>query len=877
MRIKFILLLSFIFVQAIHGQSPLNKVLDFSVNEISVSEALQELSKVAEVDIAFSSNFFDKAEKISVQFENQNLEYILSAFLKNTNVEFKVLGNRILLFINKAPEIFTISGYIEDKNSGERLIAATVFCNKNQKGTTTNEYGFYSLSLPAGKIDLQSRYLGFQKKGQLITLNKNVLLTIKLESNLTLPEVIVHPERKQNPTNYHVSRDINQLDKKFIEANPGLGGEEDFVRTSQLLPGIQGGVDGLGGLQVRGGESGQNLMLMDGVPVYIPYHLFGVYSVYNSSTINSSQLLKGTFSARYGGRLSSVYDIRIKEGNKEAWHGEAGINLINGKLLVEGPILKGKGSVLMAGRYAPNGFLLNPEFKRIYFQLENEEGELNSTFNDFNIKMNYSISDKDHLYLSMFSGTDAFFRFYSEKDDEEQETWNSTLDFDWDNTIGMLRWNHLFNKKLFSNTTVTYSAFSFNNLTFEEIENDDEEEEWFEDIVYLENQSKNADIGIKTDFDFIPNPIHTLRFGAALSRKDFNTSFVFLEEDDEEVEDIEDFDLDILQELTEGHTFSSIEASVYAEDQIQLNTDWYANFGLRGSSFFGGAKKYINLEPRLTLKYQHSSRFSVYTSVNRMVQYLHLVTNAALRLPNDLWIPSGDKVLPSKALQTELGVAWKLGNKFDLNIDAYYKKMNNLLAYPDNRDFLMDIDIENPATFLTRGKGETYGIEIFLKYTTVKTQAGVSYVLSKSERQYADQNLGASYPHEYDQRHQIKLFFHQSLGKRFLIGANWVYNSPNPQWALTNTSLTIDNEIESLNPPGQKNKLRSVPYHRVDFSFAFKHQSPRLQHLLKLGVYNLSNRQNAVFYYRSFFGNNNSTEPINGFPLLPSLSYSLKF
>ncbi|MFT7603251.1 MAG: hypothetical protein ACI8VT_000818, partial [Saprospiraceae bacterium] len=503
---KFILLLSFVIVQTASGQSPLNKVVDFSVDEISLSEALQELSKVAAIDIAFSNNFFDVAERISLQVKNKSLEHILSVLLKNRNVGFKELGNRVLLFINKEARTFTISGYVEDKTSGERLIAATVFCNKNQKGTITNEYGFYSLSLPAGKIDLQSRYLGHQKNGQSFTLDKNVRLTIKLAANLTLPEVIVLPEGKGSPISYSALNTISQLDKSFIEANPGLGGEEDFVRASQLLPGIQGGVDGLGGVRVRGGESGQNLMLMDGVPVYIPYHLLGVYSVYNSSTVNSAQLLKGSFSARYGGRLSSVYDVRIKEGNKEGWHGEAAVNLVNGKLLIEGPILKGKGSMLVAGRYAPNGFLLNPEFKRIYFQLDGEEGELSSTFNDLNIKMNYNLSPNDRLYLSMFSGTDAFFRFFSEKNDGNKATWYSTLDFDWNNTIGMLRWNHLFNKKLFSNTTITYSAFSFNNITFEEIENE-EEEEWLADLVYLENQSDNKDIGIKIDFDFIPNPV----------------------------------------------------------------------------------------------------------------------------------------------------------------------------------------------------------------------------------------------------------------------------------------------------------------------------------------------------------------------------------
>ncbi len=874
MRIIFILFFLGFSVSSSFGQSLLKKQVSFAINDVSISEGIQALIQASNIDIAYSNNFFKKRKKITRHFKNEPFEKALSSILKNTNVGFKVLDDRVLLFLKKEAQLFTLSGYVKDKKSGEHLIAATIYDSKNHKGTITNEYGFYSLTLPEGETNLHIQFLGYQENFRLVDLDKNLRYDIPLETNLTLPEIIVYPENQETSSIHRAANNVIQINKNFVEGSNGLGGEEDFVRTSQLLPGVQGGIDGLGGIQVRGGESGHNLTLMDGVPVFIPYHLLGVLSVYNSSTVNSAQLLKGSFSARYGGRLSSVYDIRIKEGNKKKWKGEVGLNLINGNILLEGPIQKGKGSILIAGRYAPNGFLLNPEFKRIYFRIGGEEGELTSSFGDFNIKMNYSITPKDHLYLSVFSGTDVFYRSVSEEDEEEKTSRDSQLDFGWNNKIGVLRWNHLFNEKLFLNTTITYSEFSFDNVSFEEYEEDDDTS----DLEFLENQSYNRDVGVKLDFDYLPNPKHTIRFGAALSDKEFITSFVFFDEEDEELIDIEDIDLMTIQELTTGQVFTATEASVYVEDQINIGTNWYASIGLRGSSFFNESKKYFNFEPRLTLRYYCSPKLSVFSSASRMVQYLHLVTNTALRLPNDLWIPSGKDVLPSTALQGEIGLSWQASNKLSLNVDAYYKKMENLLAYPDDRDFLEDIDLETPSTFLTSGEGRTYGVEVFFKYSSKKNEAGLSYVLSKSERKYKDQNLGLYYPHEYDQRHQIKFFFYRKLGKRFGLGGSWVYNSPNPQWGLANTNLSEEEEENvAFNPLGQKNRLRSIPYQKIDLNVSFQHQGAKLTHRFKLGVYNISNRQNAVFYNRYSDGLNDVSESVDGLPFLPSFSYHMKF
>lgn len=869
MRMRIILFLNLFILQLGLSQTVLEQRFDFAVKDIAIPKALELLQEQTKIDIAYSRNFFNRSPNISISLNHETLETILRAILKSTNIDFKLINHRVVLFQKKSPAFFTISGYIKDEKTGERLVAATVYDTKNNLGAITNEYGFFSLTLPGGEALLHFQHLGYQKHTLPIVIEKKHQYNISLVSNYILPEIVVTPEDENYSSVQRSSDNTIQINKNFTSANPGAGGEVDFIRTAQLLPGVQGGVDGLGGVQVRGGENGHNLMLMDGVPIYIPYHLLGIYSVFNSSTVNSAQLLKGSFSSRYGGRLSSVFDVRIKEGSREGFRGEAGVNLINGRLLLEGPIQGGKGSFMLAGRYAPNGILLNREFKRIYFQTDVEDSDLESSFGDYNLKFNYKVTNKDHLYLSIFSGQDDFFRTSFFEDFENFETSNTTLDFNWKNTIGTLRWNHLFSDKLFSNATLTYSAFQFNNITFEEVEFFDEEEEF----AYLENSSTNSDIGFNIDFDYIPNAQHTLRFGLAYSRKDFITSFIFLDEEDPVLEDIDDVDFEILQDFGENIDFNSTEMAIYAEDKIQFSPKWFSNIGIRSSAFINANSKYYNIEPRLTVRYQYKPKLSFYGSLSRMVQYLHLVTNTALRLPNDLWVMSEQDISPATSTQGELGLNYQINEHLSLQADVYYKEMSNLLAYPEDSNFLETLDLENLNTFITSGKGTAYGLELFLKYSSERLQIGGSYVLSRSERQFDAHNLGKIYPHDYDQRHQIKFYYYQQLGKHFSLGANWVFNSPNPQWSLADIRFSFDPEIPRLNPLGERNQLRSTPYNKIDINIGYEFKSPQIAQSIKLGIYNLTNRQNTIFYTKI----GNEKESVGGFPILPMLSYSINF
>ena len=363
---RIIFLFVFLAVQVAYGQSQQNISLDFDARNLSLKQALQKLSTESGVDIAYSSRLFNKSARVNIKLENASLNQVLNKIIEGTALRFDVIGNRIIISRAKL-KYFNINGYIEDNESAERLVAATVFCPALNKGAVSNEYGFYSLSLPEGEWDLEYSYLGYQRTKQTVNINDDQRLDMKMPLSITLAEVIVNPDIKDNRTIHQEENNEISISPKMISASPGLGGTEDLLRAAQILPGIQGGVDGLGGIHVRGGDPGQNQMLLDGVPVFIPYHLLGFYSIYNSKTISSAKILKGGISSRYGGSLSSVFDVRTREGSRANWQSSVDLNLVNAGLVAEGPFDNKKGSVLISGRKSHSGFFINAILKKNIF------------------------------------------------------------------------------------------------------------------------------------------------------------------------------------------------------------------------------------------------------------------------------------------------------------------------------------------------------------------------------------------------------------------------------------------------------------------------------------------------------------------------------
>jgi outer membrane receptor protein involved in Fe transport len=868
-RIKIAFILSLLWSFSLEAQNLLQQKLDFEARQLNRNEALLKLSEQTGIDISYSPSFFEEKNTLSLELAEVTLEEVLIQILKATAVEFKLVGKRVVLFL---PKQITIGGYVEDQSSGERLISATVFDKTQNIGVITNEYGFFSLTVEPGKTILEISYVGYSKKEFLIGSDIQKKMNIILKPNSELEEVLV-----QANSDELFDEDQNkalEISRKFVRNSPALGGEEDFVRTAQLLPGIDAGVDGFGGLQVRGGESGQNLMMLDGVTIYIPYHLLGAFSIYNPNTVRSAKVLKSNFPARYGGRLSSILDIRTREGNLYDWEAKASASLVNLSATVEGPLKKGKGSILLAGRFSPSGALFNSFFKRAYFQ--DTEIDLSSGFYDLNLKLNYVLTPKDRVYLSVFHGRDALFHERLSEDEEEEEIVNAELEFDWNNTIGSLRWNHLFNEKLFSNLTLTYSSYGYNLTSFTQIEALEAEEE--NELYYFANATENRDVGVKLDFDYAADNNHHFRFGGGFSIRQFSPEISYFEAEDDAVIDLDTITSDLLDDLIEADTFQAYEGFLYIEDQIRFSHKWSANLGVRLSSFFNEDSTFIRTEPRFLLNYQQNKNLSWHVSATRMVQYLHLVTNAALRLPNDLWLPSSDELLPQSSWQYEFGNRFEINSSWSISSSLYLKNMKNIYAYPDNTAYLEDINEDPLDSFLIRGNGLAYGLETLLKYSNGGFVGILSYTLAKSERQFDAHNLGDPYPFDFDQRHRFKLFVFKQY-KHFQFGLNWVYLSASPRVSILPLEDGEGNVKIELNPPGEKNELRSEPYHRMDLSMGYQFKTSSTHHQFKLGLNNVYNNQNVAHFESNINDDDiiTSTNPIHALGVLPSISYSIKF
>jgi len=861
--ILFLLTISF----GARSQSELDQKIDFTLKDSGIKSALKQLGDKTNLDFSYSSSFFDSDAKLDFQFLNTSIKEILDSILKTQNLDYKFKNNRIFIVKGQSRK-YTISGFIEDQLTGERLIGATIYSPSNEKGTMTNEYGFFSLTLPEGKTKITYSYLGYGLNSIEIDLNKNINHTQQLQSGYELPEIIVQPEEEETPL-FHEEHAAYVFDEQKVKRTVGLGGQHDPIRAAQLLPGVNGPVDGLGGLSIRGGDTGQNLLLMDGVPVYIPYHLLGLYSIYNPSTVNSARVLKGGFPARYGGRLSSIFDIRTREGNKYQYTSEAGADFGAAHLSMEGPITKDKGSFLMAGRISTAPLVLNQALDKIYFQ--GADGELETFFYDFNIKVNHQLSKKDRLYLSFFQGKDEFSKKFGLEEDEfsaEQE-----LEFYWQNSIASIRWNHLFSEKLFLNTTLTGSLFNYELSNLISVDSIDVFEN---DLTFLNTVSDNRDLGIKLDMNWLPNPDHNIRVGIGYSSKQFIPDVTFFEDGDTELDDIDDPTLEALRGLVNSPIQEAQQLDVYLEDDIKIGRNFHANLGLRGTAFTNEEETFFGLEPRLSIHYHASDRFHINVSGGRMRQYLHLISVAALSLPNDLWTPSSEEIDPQTAWQTECSFHFSTQNRLNFELGGFYKKMQGLQAYPDNSDYLEQINEDGFEQSLTEGIGDSYGIEGLMQYQSNKNDLMLSFAVGQSSREYEDQNLGISYPFEFDQRWQVKLLWYRQLNKNWNFSANWTYSSPNPRFQFDVEDI-IPSDPTLLNPEGQKNKTRSIAYHRLDAQLNYKLKKNNWVHNFSVGAYNIYNRKNIAYYQRTLQSTGISSIGIPSMPIIPTLSYSIKF
>lgn len=789
----------------------------------------------------------------------------------------KIITSFFLFFtLSVFSQQYTISGYVEDAATGEKLIAANVFDSKTLKGTVTNNYGFFSLTIPKGRIELIVSFVGYQDEKLDFELTENKVLNFALNPDNELDEVVI-VGKKHVPIEKRSQMSQIQVNVQDVERIPSLLGEVDLIKALQLLPGVQGGTEGLNGMYVRGGSPDQNLIVLDGVPVYNVSHLFGFLSVFNTDAIKNVTLTKGGFPARFGGRLSSVLEINMKEGNDKEYHGEGSVGILSSRLTFEGPIIKNKSSFLLSGRRNYIDLLARPLIKKAAAD-SGEDVDFSAYFYDLNMKLNYKLNDNHTLFLSTYLGSDNFSTTIKDKGYNTNDYYKTKGGIDWGNVISALRWNWVLNSKLFSNTTVTYSKFNFN---FEA-----GEEDYYDGTLTsfdARYQSGIYDWGFKTDFDYAPNPNHAVKFGLGDTYHTYNPGAITIKGVDQS--EIEDF-------FKKQKSMFSHELAAYVEDDITFGS-LKTNVGLHFSGFKVEDAFYTSVQPRIGMRYLLSDKLSVKASFASMTQYINLLTNESIGLPTDLWVPSTEKIRPQKSWQLAIGGASTLKNGMEASVELYYKEMNDVISYKEGASFINQL--ESWENKITQGFGQTYGSEFLLEKKNGKTTGWLGYTLSWNNRRFEDVNFGKVYPYKFDRRHDVEIVASHKLSEKVILNGTWVYGTGN---AITLSEAVYDistynennnyyNSGYSIDVYGEKNSYRMPAYHRLDVGIEFIKKKKWGERAWNISIYNAYNHRNPFFIY---LGENYEYNPNTGqgtstkafkqvsiIPILPSFSYRFKF
>ncbi|MFO7658423.1 MAG: TonB-dependent receptor plug domain-containing protein [Bacteroidales bacterium] len=795
-------------------------------------------------------------------------------------VFFALFGHISAIFSQTA----IVSGIVEDAGSGEKLIGASIYTEDRTRGSVSNNYGFFSLTLQTGHTTLHFSYLGYNAAIVSTNLQRDTTLVIKLVPSLLLEEVTISSDYLLK--NIHSSQTgFIELPVKSLKTLPYIMGESDLLKAIQLMPGIQSGGEASSGIYVRGGSPDQNLFLLDGVPVYNVNHLFGFVSVFNTDAIQNVSVIKGGFPARYGGRLSSVIDIRMKDGNNKEFHGEGSIGVVASKISLEGPLIKDKTSFIVSARRSYLDVLAQPVVKAI-----DDFATVRYYLYDANAKINHQVNKNNRLFLSLYLGDDVGFYRYNDKYiyDEVKYTQQDKTGIQWGNITSALRWNSIISNRLFSNTTLTYSRYRFKLY--------DLDKKTTVPTRPLLNSSYSwtylsgvTDYSVRSDFDFTPVPGHYIRFGGSYTYHDFNPGT------NEYRYQGADY-ADMVDKLYGTASLKASEISFYLEDDFDLTKRLKVNAGAHASSFFVRSENYISLQPRISARYLFENNLSVKGSVANMVQYIHLLTNSSVSLPTDLWLPATDRVKPENSWQYSASVAFPVKNKIVVTTEAFYKTMNNIIEYQDGQTFLnSNADWE---TIIESGKGWSYGLELLLEKREGNTTGWLGYTLSRSNRQFATINKGEVFPFKYDRRHDISLAVTHKLSKKIDVGLVWVFGSGTALTLPTqkfNSALPLFNtqdnnyyyestENQELEYIEGRNSFRMPAYHRLDFSFNFHKPLKWGERTLSLGLYNAYSRNNPFYIYigqnTDWYGMGNGepvVKKVSLFPLIPFISYSFKF
>ena len=797
----------------------------------------------------------------------------------------------LLPLVAVAQRTFTVSGTVTDVKSGETLIGATVVDTRSGKGVVTNLYGHYSLTLKSDSVDLKVSFVGYEPQFFHFRLDKNREVNVQLSSSVTLDEVVITAERTGDTRSSQMSAVVVSVEK--LKSVPVMFGEADLIKALQLMPGVQSGSEGNSGMYVRGGGPDENLFLLDGVPLYNVSHMGGFFSAFNTDAIKNVTLYKGSFPARFGGRLSAVLDVTQNNGNDKELHGNASIGLISAKFSLEGPIVKEKTTFSISARRTYAELFIIPAIMWINDATsenppegptvaQNAKFDAGYYFYDINAKLTHKFSDKSRLYASFYKGDD---NVYGRVKTVTSLNENIYLGFEngWGNTVGALRWNYELTPQLFMNLAANYTQYDNHLLgSVEKLATPSAMEGDY--------RSGIKEATLRADFDYSPKPEHNAKFGASFTRHWFTPEVAS--------GSVNYYDsiqmnqaLRIDSAIFSG-TVPANEMAAYVEDDWAITEALKVNLGLHFSAFQVEHSFYTSLQPRLSGRMMLSDDLSVKVGYARMQQYVHLLSTTSVTLPTDLWVPVTDKVPPMTSDQIAGGISYSRSGIADFSIEAYYKKMDNLIEYKDGATFFGSS--ENWENLVYTGEGWSYGIELLVQREIGNLTGWIGYTWSRTmhlfDRPGQVLNNGNPFPAKYDRQHDISIVLNYKFSDRVDVSATWVFSTGNAA-SLATQSYPVAQEDpddyegsgygQSVNYVEGRNNYRMPNYHRLDLGANFHRKFKRARRTISVSIYNVYNRQNPYMLYRSrtetYQGFPSALVQLSIFPILPSVGYTLYF
>ena len=826
------------------GQSILNNEIQLEITSGSTEKILKHIEEKAGVIFSYS-NKVCISRKVVLENNKGTIKQFLDQIFNTCYVEYTVIGNKILILPVLISSLkFRIQGFVKDSLTGEVLIYANIFDLNGSKGTVSNDYGFYNMISPGGEVTIGCSYIGYESQNKIINLKRDTIVNFNLIAQPALQEIPVFGNSISSGIRSSQTSIID-LPVNKLQNVPSFMGEMDLVKMIQLFPGIQSGNDGFSGLYVRGGGKDQNLILLDDVPIYNVEHLLGFFSVFNPDAINSVKLIKGGFPAQYGGRLSSVIDIKMLEGNNDKMKVLASLGLISSKLALEGPFKNKKTTYSVS-------------FRRTYYDLiaaplqSPDKDNSNYYFFDLNAKANHQFSDKSRLFISTYWGHDELKSNYNFKEvtksivddqiNDDDLQLNDEINSGWGNVIASSRWNYIFNNQIFSNTTISYSNYNFNTKQEQEYYFD---EQW--NSVTRKYKSGIMDLMAKIDFDYSPKSKHYVKFGGSYIFHQFYPG-------------IEVMKTSLTNEAERdttigGKTINGSEFHLYFQDDFSLTSFLKINAGMHCSMYYSGSKKYYSVEPRLSSRFLVTSRMALKFAYSAMSQYIHLLNTANVSLPTDLWLPVTDVIKPMRAWQVAIMSEYEFRPGFNISTELYYKRNFNLLDYKESQSFF---DFSTSwADKLTTGKTNGYGMEILAQRTVGNWTGWLGYTYSKNTSNFPELNNGEPFPSNNDRRHDVSMFLSHRFNEKIDANATWVFASGKPVTLSdekyyapqipTSVVTSTDHSEYYLN----KNGYNMPNYHRLDIGVNFYKKKDWGKRIWSFGIMNVYGRQNPIFLYYS--------------------------